>query len=72
MELNSPNGKLFRLHCRNEFLVIFVIIESQRSEEFIQIFILNETFLGDSEHVVEIHNLVFLEVEFHPVWDRGK
>ena len=72
MELDSPNGKLLRLHCGNELFVALVVIESQRREEFTQIFILDETFLGDSEHVVEIHDLVFLEVEFHPVWGGGE
>jgi hypothetical protein len=67
MELHPPNRELFRLHCRNEFLITFVVVESQRNEKLTQIFILSETFFGDPEHVIKVHNLVFLEVEFHPI-----
>lgn len=67
MKLDSPNGEFFGLHGRYKLLVALVVIESQGSEKLAQILVLSETLLGNSEHVVEVHNFVLLEVKLHPV-----
>jgi hypothetical protein len=67
MELHPPNRKLLRFNRRNKLLVVLIIIESQWRKELSQSLILTKTVLRHSEHVIEVHNLVFLEVEFHPV-----
>ena len=67
MELGAEYRVEFGFNCGDELLVAFIVVEGGHVKEIAQVAVVFKVGGGDAVHVVKVHHILLVHIEFHVV-----